>query len=337
MNKTILYLGNNISKHGFNKTTIETLGPLLESEGYRIYYSSDKKNQVVRLLDMIWSIMFFAPRVDYIIIDTYSTFSFYYALVSSQIARIFNIKYVPILHGGNLPVRLEKNPFLSGLLFENALINVAPSNYLKYEFERKGYGNVMFIPNVLNVDCYSFKKRNQIHPNLLWVRAFDEIYNPHMAIEVFKKLKVIYPHSKLCMIGPDKDGSMHTTRKLAESFGIQVEITGRLSRTEWLEKSVDYDIFINTTNFDNTPVSVMEALALGIPVVSTNVGGISYLLENGMDSVLVQKNDVKGMLRGILKLIENKKFTSRLTTNGRKKAEGFDWASVKEQWMSILS
>ena len=97
----------------------------------------------------------------------------------------------------------------------------------------------------------------------------------------------------LCMIGPDRDGSMAEFIKYAESKGVieRIKITGKLSKEEWIKVSEDYDFFINTTNIDNTPVSVIEAMALGLIVVSTNPGGIPFLLTADKDSILVEPGD----------------------------------------------
>ena len=112
-----------------------------------------------------------------------------------------------------------------------------------------------------------------------------------MAIEVLKELKNTYPNAALCMVGPDKDGTQADVQQLIKRYQLHdsVEITGVLSKEDWHKKSEDFDIFINTTNVDNTPVSVIEAMALGLPVVSTNAGGLPYLINNGKDGILIEK------------------------------------------------
>ena len=105
-------------------------------------------------------------------------------------------------------------------------------------------------------------------------------------------------------------------------------------KEDWHKKSEDYDIFINTTNFDNTPVSVMEAMALGLPVVSTDVGGMSFLIKNEIDGILVEKNSVDKMTNAILSILDNK--YPNLALNARKKVENFSWHTNKEKWFQIL-
>ena len=332
----LLYLGNRLSKHGFNKTTIETLGLHLEQEGYEVYYASNKKSFPFRMLDMMWSVVLYRKQVSYILIDTYSTKAFWYAFLCSQLARFFNIKYIPILHGGDLPNRLKKNPMLCRVLFSNAYKNVAPSGYLKQAFEKEGFKNVIYIPNTIEIEKYEFKLRTELTPNLLWVRAFASIYNPKMAVKVLQQLQEQYPSATLTMVGPDKDGSLQTTKDFAKSLGITVNFSGQLTKEEWWELASKHDIFINTTHFDNTPVSVMEAMALGLPVISTNVGGIPFLLTNEQNALLVPDNDITAMTNAVLDLLENKPKNNLLITNARTFIEQMDWKLVKQSWVSIL-
>ena len=331
----ILYLGNNLVKKTNYATSMDILSSLLKLEGFTIYKSSSKSNKILRLLEMCFAIFHYRTKVDYVLIDTFSTSNFYYALLTSQLCRLFRLKYLPILHGGNLPYRLKQNSKFSSLIFNNSFQNIAPSGYLKYEFEIKGY-TTLLIPNVIPIANYTFKERKKITPKLLYVRAFASIYNPTMAIEVLKELKKKYQEATLCMIGPDKDGTLKDVKHLINTYDLQdsVEITGVLSKKEWHEKSKDFDIFINTTNVDNTPISVIEAMALGLPVVSTNVGGLPYLISNNIDGVLVDKEQPILMAKKIIEIIEENK--SSFAKKARCKVENFDWSVVRKQWLEIL-
>jgi len=332
----ILYIGNNLTQKTKYNSTMTVLSSLLSKEGYVVKVSSDKLNKISRLLDMFSTTLKHRNKVDYVLIDTYSTINFYYAFLIAQLARIFHLKYIPILHGGNLPERISKSNILSNLLFKNSYKNIAPSHYLKDEFEKKGYQTTM-IPNILEVDNYVYRERKEINPKLFWVRAFKEIYNPTLAIHVLKLVKKEYPKAILCMIGPFVDDSYPKTLALLKEYKLEdsVEFTDVLLKETWHKKSVDYDIFINTTNFDNTPVSVMEAMALGLPVVSTNVGGIPYLIENKKDGLLVNKEKPKEMAAAIIEVLQGKQ--PNLAIEARKKVEGFSWGANKDKWFKILT
>ena len=333
--KNVLYIGNDLTKKTKYNSTLAVLSLLLTKEGFSIKKSSNKSNKIHRLLDMCFSVIKFRKSTDYILIDTYSTTNFYYALITSQLARLFNIKYIPILHGGNLPYRLSKSSKLSQLIFKNSYKNVAPSHYLKNAFEKAGFSTI-YIPNTLEIDLYPFKHRKTIKPKLLWVRAFKEIYNPVMAIEVLSLLKKKYANASLCMIGPFVDDTHLQAKLLVKKLQLKgsVEFTGVLLKEDWHKKSEEFDIFINTTNFDNTPVSVMEAMALGLPVVSTNVGGIPYLIQENYDGLLVAKSNPKEMAIAILHILDQR--FPEISLMARKKVEKFDWNVVKYKWLEIL-
>jgi glycosyltransferase involved in cell wall biosynthesis len=222
------------------------------------------------------------------------------------------------------------------MVFVNAYKNVAPSGYLKKAFEKEGYLNVIHIPNSIEIKNYEFKQRNEVNPRLLWVRAFANIYNPKMAVSVLFQLQKTYSNATLTMVGPDKDGSLITTKAFADQLGVKVNFKGKLSKEDWCRLAIDNDIFINTTHFDNMPVSVMEAMALGLPLVSTNVGGIPYLVSNNENAILVNDNDVEQMTTSILDLISDKEKAFNMSQNGRRLIEQIDWDIVKQKWFSLL-
>jgi glycosyltransferase involved in cell wall biosynthesis len=332
----LLYIGNKLSKHGNTATSIETLGSFLEVEGFKVFYASSKKNKVLRFLDMIFSTIWFSKKVDYVLIDTYSTQNFYYALVTSQLCRILNVKYIAKLHGGDLPNRLQKSPFLCELLFRNAYKITAPSAYLMKAFEVKYYENLIYIPNTIEIDKYNFLKREYNLPRLLWVRSFSKIYNPKMAIDVLYNLKKDFPNATLTMVGPDKENLIDDCKKHASELNVEVEFTGKLAKEEWVELSKDYNVFINTTHFDNTPISVIEAMALGLPIVSTNVGGIPFLISDKENGLLIADNDTEGMTNAILEIFNNEILREKITINARNTVESFDWNVIKQKWFEIL-
>lgn len=335
--KNLLYIGNKLAVHGKNPTAIDRLPAKLEAEGYTVITASSKRTKLLRLWDMIVTTIKNRKRVAMVLIDTYSTQNFYYAVIVASLCRLLALPYIPILHGGNLPIRLKRSKGLSDTLFGKAHINVAPSEYLLHQFMEAGFHNIICIPNAIEIEKYPFKTRPSITPKLLWVRSFSELYNPLMALEIVEMLKRKGMDVSLCMVGPDKDGSLKRCQKIAAELQLPITFTGMLKKKEWIALSKDFDIFINTTNFDNMPLSVMEAMALGMPVVSTNVGGLPFLIENNVNGLLIPPNNPEAFVNAIEAICSNDVMARELAKNARLQTEGFDWEKVKQRWIKLLN
>jgi glycosyltransferase involved in cell wall biosynthesis len=141
------------------------------------------------------------------------------------------------------------------------------------------------------------------------------------------------------MIGPDRaDGSLLQARRTAAILGIEDRVTwiGPATRRDvpvWLSGS---DIFLNTANIDNTPVSVLEAMACGLCIVSTDVGGLPYLLDDGMDALLVPPDSAEAMASAVERVLNDPALAGKLSRNARRKTESFAWPIILPQWQSLF-
>ncbi len=300
---------------------------------------SEFRSPIIRFLDMVKTIYINKASVSLVLIDTYSTNGFLMAYYSGKLCRYLKLPYVPILHGGDLPKRLERSPEKCNEFFKNAEFLVAPSGYMKKQFQLKGYNNIKMIPNQIDVNKFKYKERVSANPNILWVRSFNQIYNPLLAIQTLKQVLESYPEATLCMVGPDKDGSLELVKNRVKEYGLEkhVKFAGKLSRKDWFLESSNYDIFLNTTNVDNTPLSIMEAMALGMIVVTTNVGGIPFLFEDGKEGIMVSPNDADILSQKIVEIVSNPDFAASLSKNAREKSKYWDWLFVRELWKKNLA
>lgn len=334
--KSILYLGNKLSKHGKNPTGVEILGSKLASLGFEVRSASSLKNPILRLMDMWWQICRHRRHTDLVLIDTYSTLNFYYALSSGALCRILKLPYIPILHGGNLPERFRKNPGLCRFLFGHAQINIAPSAYTQQALQKLGIEKVKIISNFLELDLYPFKERKSLRAHLLWVRAFKDLYRPEWAVQAAIALKEKGYPVKLCMVGPALDASFERCKKLADAHQLDVVFTGKMAKQQWIALSKDYDIFLNTSQVDNLPVSVLEAMALGLVVVSTDVGGIPFLISNGKNGLLFPTDNPILITKRLEKLLEKPYVLKQITSAGRLTAEEYKWQKIQRAWIQVL-
>jgi glycosyltransferase involved in cell wall biosynthesis len=141
------------------------------------------------------------------------------------------------------------------------------------------------------------------------------------------------------MYGPDKgDGSLSECRRLARDLGVvgRISISGIVPKSGVPDALDSGDIFVNTSQIDNTPVSVMEAMACGMCVVSTNVGGIPYLLRHDIDALLIPPNDEIALAAAARRLLTEPGLAQRLSAHARERAAEWDWSHVLPRWEGLL-
>lgn len=330
--------GNLLGKNrGFVTTQGQILADQLSAEEFEVISVSSRVNRVIRLLDILWTVLRRSRNLEILIIEVYSGLAFLLADAASLLARIFNIPSILVLHGGNLPDFTQRHAKWVNRVLGRARILVAPSKFLAKELSAHGIKSRV-IPNVIDLKNYEYRIRKEISPRLLWMRAFHEIYNPHMAIRVLGSIRKKYPGASLVMAGVDK-GLEPEIKKLVDEMALTeaVRFPGFLDSQAKRREFSDADIFINTNHVDNMPVAVLEACAMGLPVVATAVGGIPHLLQDGKTGLLVPDDDADAMAGAISSLLENEELARRLSINGRELAERSSWENVRPLWEQLFA
>ncbi|MBM2846451.1 MAG: putative glycosyltransferase, partial [Bacteroidetes bacterium] len=289
--KSILLIGNFLSEGGekSNENFEVAKARRFKALGWNVYTASDKVNRLHRLASMLAAV--WRERKNYAVahVSLFSGPAFVWAAAVCLLLKLCRKPYVVTLHGGDLPRFAQKWPWSVKKLLRGAKAVTTPSSYLS-DAMKPFRDDVDIIPNSLDIKIYPFNVRETPRPQLIWLRAFHTIYNPALAPRVLARLMQDFPDIQMLMIGPDMgDGSFNDTKQLASALGVDHKISypGRVPKQDvprWLSKG---DIFLNTANIDNTPVSVLEAMACGLCVVSTNVGGMSALVDHESDGLLV--------------------------------------------------
>ena len=140
------------------------------------------------------------------------------------------------------------------------------------------------------------------------------------------------------MAGVDK-GIESTIKNMAFEMGLgeAVRFPGFLDLKGKIREFSNADIYLNTNRVDNTPVSVIEACAMGLPVIATNVGGLSDVILNGHNGLLVSDDDEVKMADAARRLLNDPVLAKQLSKNGRSLAERSSWTSVKNDWESLFA
>ena len=120
--------------------------------------------------------------------------------------------------------------------------------------------------------------------------------------------------------------------------GNNVRFLGYISPEEIVKILSKSTIYVHTAYIENSPNSICEAQCLGVPIVSTNVGGISSLVEDGKDGILVPANDPWLMADSIISLTSDKRRMLELSKNSRKKALArHNTENIKNQLLSCYN
>ncbi|WP_170069023.1 glycosyltransferase family 4 protein [Cecembia rubra] len=318
------------------KSVLETLEPLL-GEFCEVKTASSQKNQGLRFADMVFHFFRYGLSSDKIIIDVYSTLAFQYAFILGILAHIFGKPYVLSLHGGNLPNRYQVSSKKVKWLFNRACHIIAPSHYLADFFNQQGF-QVQVIPNIIPLSEYPYYQRKSIRPRILAIRGFGNPYNPLMTLKAVHLLKDQVQDLKVLMLGNPEEPHYPEVMNFIYGHGLEgiVEVRPKMPKNEWIALSKDYDIMVSNPLIDNTPISLIEGMALGMCVVSTKVGGVPYLVSE-KECALVDSDDATGLSQAILSILQDAGYAQQLSRNSREKAEEFDWENIKPLWMKILT
>ncbi|MFA7114683.1 MAG: glycosyltransferase family 4 protein [Candidatus Omnitrophota bacterium] len=321
---------------GVNKNWVLTQGEVLArkliDDGYKVKTSSNKINRFLRLCDIVKFILF-NREIDVFIVKVFSGRAFLFTELALKL-----IKKKPVilwLHGGNLKEFAQNNNKRFFRTVKKAKKIVVPSNFLGQLV--KDVPCVRVLPNILPNSSYPFRKLEKVTPRILWMRTFESMYNPLMALKVIKRLKHKYPDILLSMCGQDK-GLLNEIKQASYKMGIaeNVKFGGFLEGSKKEQYFLGHDIFINTTNVDNSPVSLLEAAAYGLPIVTTVVGGIPDIFENNKTALFVDKKDDEQMASIIIKLLDGNINFGEITKNAQEQVKINLWSNVGYKWKELI-
>lgn len=335
----VLLVGNFLSRSIATRGVGEDLAEHLAADGWTVLTTSSYPGRFHRVWDMLTTCWRSRSRYAVAQVEVYSGAAFIWAELVAALLRRIGKPYVLTAHGGSLPEFLAARPRRAQRMFAAAAAVTAPSDYLAEKVSKYRTG-VVVLPNAVEVTSCRFRLREQPKPHLVWLRAYETIYRPWLAVEALAALLRCYPSATLTMIGPDRhDGSLDQARQTACDLGVtdQVEFAGPIDKKsvpDWLSR---YDIFLNTTAIDNTPVSVIEAMACGLCVVSTSVGGIPYLLYHRKNALLVSANpDGTEIAEAVRQVLEDSSLGAALSQEARRTAEAFSWEAILPRWEQLL-
>lgn len=333
----VLLLGTFLSRARSTRAVGEDLAERLKQRGWQVTTASSFVHPLPRLLDSLGVILRRRTHYDLAHIDVYSGRAFQVAEACAALLRRLERPYLLTLHGGGLADMSRQEPERVRSLLGGARLVTSPSDFLRQALEPLR-ADIRVIPNPIDVDGYTYRERRTLRPHLLWLRAFADIYRPADAVRTLRVLRERGHDARLRIVGPDKGGSaLDQVRRERRGLEQYVQLDAEGIPKHRVASAFDAaDIFLNTTSVDNTPVTVLEAMASGLPVVSTDAGGLRHLIDSGGDGLLVPVADPPSMADAVERLLQEPGLGLALSRTARRKVEGWDWRRVITLWEELF-
>jgi glycosyltransferase involved in cell wall biosynthesis len=210
---------------------------------------------------------------------------------------------------------------------------VVPSQFLvdvfaKFDLKAKA------IFNFVEGEKFVFRERKPLKPVFLSNRNFEAHYRVEDVLRAFRLVQNRFPEAKLLIAGYGREES--SLKKLAEELKLEnAEFLGRVENSEMPKIYEKADIYLNASIVDNMPLSIIEAFSCGLPVVSTDAGGIPYICENGETALLVAKKDYESLAREAVSLLENDELAQKIIGGARRECVKYSLDNVRGEWVKL--
>ena len=212
---------------------------------------------------------------------------------------------------------------------------VVPSEYLRAVFARHGY-RARVVRNVVDTRRFRYRDRVELRPRLVSSRSLDPHYRVENTLEAFVLLRGRYPDATLTLAGDGRERA-RLTRLAGALGGDGIRFLGRVEPVAMPRVYDAAEIFVNSSIVDNQPLSVLEAFAAGLPVVSTATGDIAALVRDGETGLVVPPGDPSAMAKAVTTLVEHPERALRMARSARDRVEEYGWPRVRDQWAAVYA
>lgn len=274
------------------------------------------------------------PRFDVVHIFAASYFSFVVTPAPAVlIAKLYGKPVLLNYHSGEAEDHLLRWPRSTRLIFRLADRVIAPSHYLVRVFAQFGI-EAEAVSNTAPLESFSFRERLPLQPTLLSSRNLEAHYNVSDTLRAFALIERQIPDARLIVAG---DGSERARiRGLAVELGLKrVEFVGAVPPDRMPELYDRADIFVNASLIDNMPLSIIEAFACGLAVVSSNAGGIPHIVTEGETGLLVPCGDYEALAANVIRLLRDQTLAAELTRSARAACQQYTWTAARSSWLRI--
>jgi len=274
------------------------------------------------------------PRVDLVHVFSHSGLGFFlFTLPAAVLGRLTGRRVVINFHSGDGEEFMAAWPRATGWVLRRAHAIVVPSGFLEQVFARRGFAAAV-VPNVCELDRFAPPQEGPVFPAFIVARHLEPKYGCATVLRGFARILRVRPEATLDVLG---DGSERAQlERLAVSLGIAgaVHFAGYVPNERLPERLRRASVFLNASRVDNMPISILEAFAAGLPVISSRTGGIPFMVEHGVTGVLFDAEDDDALAREALALLADPPRARRMTRAAAAAARQYRWDAIYPRWLA---
>ena len=255
------------------------------------------------------------------------------AMPAILVGKLFGKKTVLNYRSGEAEDHLQNWRLTAIPVMRLADMIVTPSGYLVDVFARFGLP-ARSIFNIVELDRFQFRDRRPLRPIFLTSRLLEPLYNVPCVLRAFALIQKRIPDARLTVAG---EGFLREElESLARELNLRnTEFIGRVPFEKMPEMYDSADIYLTATDLDNMPSSITECLASGLPVVTTDAGGIPYIVSHEETALIVALNDHEAMSASALRLLEDNELAASIAARAREHCRKFSWQGVQGEWLAL--
>ena len=274
------------------------------------------------------------PRYEVVHLFFLSGMSFSRHIVPALIlGRFLGKRVVLSYHRNQAEAELERSGWWMLPFFRLCNSIVVSSEYVANLFAHYGLATKL-IPPAVDMDLFRPRKIDSVQPKLVVARSLEKRNNIACVIEAFGLVKQKYPRAEI-IITSDGSQREELERLVAREKLNGVTFTGGVSPHELSRHFAEADVYVNASSIDGLPISLLEALAVGLPVVTTGAGGIPGVINDGINGLIVRPNDPSGLADGIIRLVESPELVQQLSEQAKLSSRDYSLAHVKRKWSDL--
>jgi glycosyltransferase involved in cell wall biosynthesis len=258
-----------------------------------------------------------------------------FAAPAVWIARLRGTPVIVNYRGGEAQPFFAAAPRWVHRTLASASMLVVPSAYLDGVFRGFGFQPVI-VPNIINLERFGLLKSGKADapPHVVVTRNLEPIYDIPTVLKAFSQILPQLPGARLTIAGSGPE--LARLQALAAELKIAdaVHFAGRIDNEQIPALYASADLMINPSTVDNMPISILEAFASRVPVVSTDVGGVPFIAEHGRTALLVPARDPGRMGEAMLDLLVHKDKACRMSEAALEEVKQYTWQVIGAKWCS---